>query len=116
MDNSPQAKNQSVDTLSKRKDYDKMKVFKIRKTLMVQVARSSPQHLLCEAEHARGVEAGGGELPDNWKLLLPSHRNCPPGGGKNTHSQSHLIPNLKGIIRCRKDLRPVFFGVVCAPV
>ena len=65
-----------------------------------QVARSSAQHLLCEAEHARGVKAGGGELPDHWKLLLPPYRNCPTGGEKihtdNSFQTQKMLKKIAG--------------------
>ena len=65
-----------------------------------QVARSPPQHLLCEAEHARGVKAGGGELPDHWKLLLPPYRNCPTGGEKihtdNSFQTQKMLKKIAG--------------------
>ena len=45
-----------------------------------QVAGSSPQHLLCEAERANDRKASWGKLRHHWRLLLPSNRNCSSGG------------------------------------
>ena len=57
---------------------------------LVQIARSSSQHFLCETKRSRGRESTGRDLQHNGHILLPSNRDCPTGYKIITSYSKHI--------------------------